>query len=159
MATTFLRRVGAVLTALVLGLLLLSPSANAAPPGGGGGEPGPSPVNMTLDGFTLSRDGSVLFTGTVTCDVAADVHIGMNAQQGPERRYVSVLGSAKVGCEAGTANPIEILFDPEPGRFRRGTLTVGIELDAVTRPDEHGNSTQITQFGIVDWELGRPTRG
>ena len=37
MATAFPRRIGAVLTALVLGQLLLSPFANAAPPDNGGG--------------------------------------------------------------------------------------------------------------------------
>ena len=113
---------------------------------------------MTLDGFTLSRDGSVLFTGTVTCDVAADVHVGMTAQQGPERRFVSAFGSTKVGCEAQTANPIEILFAPDPGRFRRGALTVGIELDATTCLDADGNSNRSNQFGIVEWELARPAR-
>ena len=158
MTTTVRRRLGAVLFALVLGLLLLSPAAGAAPPDGGG-EPGPSPVNLTLDGFALLRDGAVLFTGTVTCDVAADVRVSMSAQQGTLHHYVSVPGAATVACEAGTATPIAIRFAPDPGRFHPGALTVGIELDAVTRPDANGDSTHITQFGIVDRELGRPARG
>ena len=158
MSLMLLRRVGAVLSMIVLGLMLLAPTASAAPLGGegGGGEPGPSPVTLTLDAFTLLRDGSVLFTGTVTCDLAADVFITFSAQQGTIHHYVSVPGSAKLGCEAGTSNPLEVLFAPERGRFHPGTLTIGIELDACTRPDDSGNGVCINQFGIPEWQLGPP---
>ena len=147
-----LRKIVALMVAVVtLTLMLAAPAALA---GGDPGSPGPSPATLTLDTFTLSRDGSVRFTGTLTCLEAADVTIDMRVQQGPVARFVSVHEETHVHCEQGVIYPVELTFDPvHPTRFHPGLLVVGIELEGWTIPDEQGNGTNFTQFGIVDVQV------
>ena len=149
MIKALFRVLGLPLTLLALAAILATPSALA------GGDPtGPSPVDLTLDGFALTKDGAVVFNGTVVCRQAADVAIQMVVQQGPVSRFVDVRHVTELGCDAGTAAPIEVVFAPEhPGRFHPGAITVGIELDACTVPDANGDGVCINQFGIVDREV------
>ena len=146
MSTALFRILGVPLAVLALGLMLALSASPARAAGEGGGEPGPSPVNLALDAFTLDRAaGSVAFAGTTTCAEGAEVLVSMAVQQGPVQRFVEVRQVAKFRCEAGTATPVELLFAPEPGRFHPGAIVVGIELEAWT-----DGGTYLTQFGIVD---------
>jgi hypothetical protein len=138
------------LTAAVLTLTLMLAAAPTLAGGDPGGPP-ESPATLTLDAFTLTHDKSVVFAGTLTCLQAADVTIDMRVQQGPEAHFVSVFQQATVQCAPGIAYPIDLVFDPvHPALFHPGALVVGIELEGWTVPDEQGEGTYFTQFGIVD---------
>ena len=147
-STKLARLIGIVALTLVIGLSVAD-SARAAGGPGPGEEP---PVHLDLGNFGIDKDGAIVFTGTLTCNEAADVWISTWMSQASGRAVVSAGGSQYLTCAAGEVLPVTIVAAPEQYRFHPGTIEmIGLEVDYMTATG-YGNL-----FGFVDWDV-RPLR-
>jgi hypothetical protein len=161
--TTMKRVIGLLLMTLLLGVA----AGGGAAAGGGSGGGAEGYITFTPGAFTLTHEGEVILTGTVTCTLPGEAQVSAGVQQvtgevvsdNPyDYQYHGLLvsggGEVTVECPTPGTHDVALMITAEQQRgFRPGDARVFLEFDSVAHDPATGYDYPSSQFGILDIAL------
>jgi hypothetical protein len=156
------RLLGALLMTLVLGLAAASPAIAGGGPGGSYDY-----FRFTPGSFTLTRQGEVVLTGTVTSTLPGEARVSAGVEQvagtvtsdNPyDYQYAGLIVSGGnavdlVHKEPTTQEVTLVITADHPRGFRPGEARVFLEFEYVAHDPATGYDYPASQFGIINITL------